>query len=64
MYVLKVEGSKKYVSVSLDLGRFTRCGFFDWKLVKLMQSGEIKSVYKVRTIESIHISSLIFYTDF
>ncbi|KAL4507061.1 hypothetical protein ABPG72_001854 [Tetrahymena utriculariae] len=42
-----VVGNKRYVSVQLDLGRFKRCGFYDWKLVKLMETGEIKSVYKI-----------------
>jgi hypothetical protein len=23
---------KKYVSVSLNLGKFLKCGFYDWKL--------------------------------
>lgn len=53
IFIFKTKGSKRYVSVSLDLGRFTRCGFFDWKLVKLLETGEINSVYKVHTFHSI-----------
>jgi hypothetical protein len=37
--------------VILDLGKFTRCGFYDWKLVRLEKSG-IKSIYKVADINS------------
>jgi len=37
----------KYIVVSLDLGNFTKCGFYDWKLVKLQKNGKVKGLYKV-----------------
>lgn len=37
----------KYIVVSLDLGCFTKCGFYDWKLVKIQKNGKVKGLYKV-----------------
>ncbi len=37
----------KYIVVSLDLGVFTKCGYFDWKLVKIQKNGKVKGLYKV-----------------
>lgn len=42
----KVKG-RRFVQVKLDLGTFTRCGFYDWKLVRLQKDGTIRSVYKI-----------------
>lgn len=37
----------------MDLGEFTRCGFYDWKLVKLLKSGRMKSLYKMYNLDEL-----------
>lgn len=54
----------KYIVVSLDLGRFTKCGFYDWKLVKLQKNGKVKGLYKVYDLKELtsktSLSNLVF----
>lgn len=39
-------GDRRFVRISLDLGRFTRCGFYDWRLVRVKEDNFV-SVYKI-----------------
>lgn len=41
------------MSVSMELGRFKKCGYYDWKLVRMEKSGKIKGLYKVSNMEDL-----------
>lgn len=43
--------------VSLDFGKFKKCGFYDWKLVKMEKSGKIKGIYKISNMEDLKSDS-------
>lgn len=34
----------------MDLGKFTRCGYFDWRLVRMLKDGTIQTVFKIENI--------------
>lgn len=51
MREFRVVKGRRFAEVILDLGKFTRCGFYDWKLVRLEKSG-IKSIYKIADLNS------------
>ena len=38
---------RRFVSIHMDFGNFKRCGFYDWKLVRLELDGSIDSVGKI-----------------
>jgi len=43
--------------VSLDLGKFKKCGYYDWKLVRMEKSGKIKGLYKVSNMDDLKSSA-------
>lgn len=43
--------------VSLDLGKFKKCGYYDWKLVRMEKSGKIKGLYKISNIDDFKSSA-------
>ena len=43
--------------VSMDLGKFKKCGYYDWKLVRMEKSGKIKGLYKVSNMEDLKSSA-------
>jgi starch synthase len=50
----KSDGGKKYVTFTMDFGKFMRCGFYDWKLVRLTKSGKLQSVAKIMNMEDLN----------
>jgi len=40
------QDGRRFLSVHIDFGRFTRCGFYDWKLCHIKEGG-IQSVHKI-----------------
>lgn len=44
-YKADQDSDNRALVVSIDLGKFHRAGFYDWKLVKFQRGGKIASVY-------------------
>lgn len=63
-YAKEYKEMGKYIVVSLDLGQFTKCGFYDWKLVKIQKNGKVKGLYKVYDLKELtsktSLSNLVF----
>ena len=47
------DGQKKYVVFTMDFGKFMRCGFYDWKLVRMTKNGKLQSVAKIMNMDDI-----------
>ena len=45
--------SQNFVLVSFEMGDFTKCGFHDWKLVRLQKSGKVKGIYKIYNMDDL-----------
>ena len=54
----------KYIVVNLDLGNFSKCGFFDWKLVKIQRNGKVKGLYKVYDLNELSSKSSLSNLNF
>ena len=42
-----------YIVLSIDLGVFKKCGFYDWKLFKIQENGNLKSIYKIADLNKV-----------
>lgn len=49
----KEKSNDNYVVISIDFGTFKKCGFYDWKLVKIQKNGKIKGLYKVYNLDEL-----------
>jgi hypothetical protein len=38
----------------MDFGRFVRAGYHDWKLVRLTESGKLRSIYKIMELDNVN----------
>ena len=45
--IIEKKNNYQYVAVKLDLGKFSRCGYYDWRIVKLGKDGKIMPFYKI-----------------
>ena len=43
--------------ISMDLGKFKKCGYYDWKLVRMEKSGKIKGLYKISNMDELKSSA-------
>ncbi|CAK79065.1 unnamed protein product (macronuclear) [Paramecium tetraurelia] len=47
------QGDKKYMAFKMDFGRFKRCGFYDWKLIRMTTSGKLQSLQKIMNLDEL-----------
>lgn len=52
-----VNQDHSYLWCTLKMGKFTKTGFYDWKLVRINASGKITSVNKILNMEDYKSSS-------
>lgn len=53
---VQIEGSH-FMIVSMDLGVFKKCGYYDWKLVRMEKSGKIKGLTKISNLDELKSST-------
>lgn len=40
------------MTFTMNFGQFKRCGFYDWKLVKMTGSGKLQSIQKIINLDN------------
>ena len=41
------------MAFKMDFGRFKRCGFYDWKLIRMTNSGKLQSIQKIMNLDEL-----------